>query len=103
MQPAKFTLDFLECQHFNGFTRGENWNGFACPYFTYDQAQDVVMAWQWKGCEAFYNSASDEFVFELTVAGGTKESDVFSGLEVEGKRLYPIGAFCWTWTEEEVL
>jgi hypothetical protein len=59
------------------------------------------MAWQKKGCEAFYDPASDEFVFEVNVAGGRRDFDDFSGLEVGGNKLYPIGAFCWRWSEEQ--
>jgi hypothetical protein len=38
MREAKFSHDFLSDSEFRGYTRDRTYNGFACPYFSYDQA-----------------------------------------------------------------
>jgi len=34
LKPAKFKLEALGYDTFDGFTKGELWNGWDCPYFT---------------------------------------------------------------------
>ncbi len=42
---GKFSTDLTgEDSFFDGFTKGETWNGFACPYFTFEQGQRIVEA-----------------------------------------------------------
>jgi hypothetical protein len=41
MRVADFALDFLDDVTFEGYTQGETWNGFACPYFSFEQAQGM--------------------------------------------------------------
>lgn len=95
MQPAKFIIDFLEGCEFEGYTRGEDWNGFACPYFTFDQAQQIVEAWRETGYKAFYSDKNDEFSFEMQ----SGETDRFPSISTDGVKVYPIGNGCWIWSE----
>jgi len=97
MQAATFAIDFLEGRSFKGFTLGEDWNGFARPYFTLDQAQRLVEAWREAGGEASYDGERNEFSFKM-IAG---EPDCFGSVEIEETKLYPIGAGCWIWQEVE--
>ena len=97
MIKERFTLDFLEGQQFEGYTRGEDWNGFACPYFTFDQAQCIADAWRGSGKNASYDNNRDEFTFEMQDG----EEDRFYSEEIEGVKLYPIGAGSWIWSESE--
>ena len=99
MQPAKFTIDVYEEQSFEGFSRGEDWNGWACPYFTFEQAQQIMEAHRQRGWKAEYNESEDKFVFNFS-HDGNDGTDAFSAELIEGKKLYPIGAFCWIWEEE---
>jgi hypothetical protein len=100
MRMAKFVFDLLGDQSFEGYARLEYWYGFACPYFTYDQAQNVVEAWlSWVG-QASYDSEHDQFTFEMIIEG-RKNSWSFSGVDIEGMRLYPVGAYYWFWDEEK--
>lgn len=99
MRQTKFMTDPLGTRIFDGFSQDESWNGWACPYFTFDQAQQIVKAYQENGIKAWYDEASDAFSFEVDAGGGIKEVDTFASNEVDGKKLYPIGAFCWIWEE----
>ena len=95
MQKTKFAIDFLADKTFEGYTRGEGWNGFACPYFTFDQAQKVVEAWRDTNSFAFYDGSRDEFVFEMQDGG----QDSFGFVEIDDKKVYPIGCSHWIWNE----
>jgi hypothetical protein len=88
MREAKFSIDTLGDNVFESFTQGEEWNGWACPYFTFDQAQTLVQAYQ----EGWYDEDSDAFSFEIE--GGSEEDvDTFPATEIKGMKVYPIGAF----------
>ncbi len=57
MRPAKFEMDFLGSRDFEGYTYDEDWNGFACPHFTYEQAMQIVEAWIEEGSPAKYDES----------------------------------------------
>ena len=95
MQKTKFAIDFLTDKAFEGYTRGENWNGFACPYFTFDQAQQLVEAWKETGSASSYDSGKDEFNFQINDG----EKDSFGAIKFDGTKLYPIGNGCWIWSD----
>lgn len=99
MRETKFSIDSLGDRSFDGYTQGETWNGWACPYFTFEQAQQLVRAYEENGLEARYNEVSDAFSFELDAGGDLKEVDTFPAEEINGRKFYPIGAFCWIWEE----
>lgn len=101
MRPAKFTIDTFGEEVFEGFTQGETWNGWARPYFTFEQARRVVEAHRARGGRASYDEAEDAFSFEI----GEEEIDAFPAESLEGQKLYPVGAGCWIWEEvvEEVV
>jgi hypothetical protein len=100
MEPAKFSLDFLDGQTFEGYTRGEDRNGFACPYFTFEQAQRLVVAWKATGREARYDRDTDRFTFEVNVDEG-RGYDSFQPVDLQGLKVYPLGTRSWIWEEVE--
>ncbi len=69
-----------------------NWNGYACPYFTKEVGLRIVDAMRQHGGEHEYDEAFDTFKFV-----GDFEPEIFDAVEVEGKKLYAIGAFAWCW------
>jgi hypothetical protein len=95
MQATKFTIDTFGDEIFSGFTSGETWNGWACPYFTHEQAQRVVEVHRAQGGKAWYDETQDSFAFEF----GEDEVDAFPAETVEGQKLYSVGARCWIWEE----
>lgn len=102
MRETKFVIDTLGDKIFEGYTQGEEWNGWACPYFTFEQAQKVVEAFnegeRFEGdkVEARYDAEQDAFCFFFESSG---ESEDFSALTVDGRKLYPIGSGCWIWED----
>ena len=98
MNVATFVIDALPGHVFHGFTQGETWNGWARPFFTYDEAQKIVTAHKEQRLNAYYDHESDGFAFEIASSEG--EYDIFSSVEVVGMKLYPVGAGCWIWEEE---
>lgn len=101
MREAKFSHDFLGDSEFRGYTRDENYNGFACPYFSYDQAMPILQAWVEHGLAANYDENSDEFVFEVSGGEAGNEFQKFGAIYADGLKLYPIGVFEWIWSEVE--
>ena len=91
---------------FEGFTRGEKWNGFGCPRFTKEEAIKIVQAINSQDFPSKYNEQTDEF--EFTVDDWNDRDSVerygSAGIRYKGNivKVYPIGAWGWVW-EEEVL
>lgn len=101
LQPAHFSMDTLGDEVLlEGFTAGGTWNGWDCPYFTFEQAQKVVDAFnatprlEGDSVDARYEAEKDTFCFFFESSG---ESDDFPAVEIEGRKFYPIGAGCWIW------
>jgi hypothetical protein len=95
---------------FEGWTSGQRWNGWECPYFEFDTVLRMVDVWNntsfgEEEYQARYDEELDEFYFR---DGGLEEWNCFRAqlIEVEGKeiKVYPIGAYgwCWTWDDEKM-
>lgn len=106
IEATRFSLDPLPNEVFQGFSDGRTWNGWACPYFTKDQADRLVTAWERHGYQAAYNAQADVFKFgPLDTVGDSaavdlndpEEAEQFGAVEVDGRKLYPIGAGAWIW------
>jgi hypothetical protein len=99
MRGAKFCYEVLGRSQFDGFTREESYNGFACPYFNNDQAMLIMKAWEDQGLAARFDLKKDEFVFEVSGAEAPNDFQSFSAIYLDGLKLYPIGVFEWPWEE----
>lgn len=90
-EEIKSKLDIIA----KGWTRGETWNGWACPVFSFESAQHIA-----KRLNGIYDAAKDHFVFPPR--GDSEESDVFGSatIPIDGKqvKVYAIGAGCWIWS-----
>lgn len=94
-EPAQFSLAGMG--PFDGFDLGGVWNGWACPHFTKEQAEEVAEGLAYEvGSGAFetaeYDEERDAFVFDHP---DLPEPDVFP--RDEETDLYPVGAYSWTW------
>lgn len=99
---ARFSLDAYEGEMFEGYTRGETWNGFECPYFLRENAERIIEVFSSRQT-AFYDEMADCFVFVSEDNSDEDEAERFSALEVAGiGRIYPIGAFVWAWDKVEI-
>lgn len=99
MEAATFSIDFIADKIFAGYTRGETWNGFSCPYFTFEQAQLLAGEWSKTGYTARYDATTDAFIFGVDTGGGPDQEDIdsFAAVEIAGTKYYPVGAGCWIW------
>ena len=99
-----FVLDATGEAGFDGYTVGQPWNGWACPYFTFEQAQEILIAWHLQGWDAHFDTGQDAFLFfgkPRFETGQSEDFETFTAFEMECRKLYPIGAFSWTWEEKE--
>lgn len=114
LRPARFSIEVAgDDAVFDGFTSGQTWNGWQCPYFTLEQGQAIVEAInrtqdEWSReptnldtLHGLYDSMRDAFVFYQESAKDSDNPDedweIFTFVEVDGQKLYPIGAWCWIW------
>lgn len=111
---TKVSMDWMakngdgEIPQFKAFRNPEEyWNGWACPYFTKEQADRFVDAYNEIvtgeiGSDSInkgrYDRQQDAFVFFNESA---EEDEVFVAETIGGRKLYPIGAFSWCWWIEE--
>ncbi len=110
--PARFSIDsFGSGESVEGFTTGDTWNGWDCPYFTVEQGQLVVEALNRAEEQSaldsligFYDEPRDAFVFHYRAQSNSEapeeDWDIFPSQFIEGQKLYPIGASCWIWERE---
>lgn len=110
LRPGRFFLDCLIEEPVEGFTTEENWNGWACPYFTKEQGEKIMAEFNkhpdYSGepapFPAHYDEKRDAFI---TYSGYAEDpEEVWKGEafdQLDGATLYPIGSGCWTWMEEE--
>lgn len=102
---ASFVVDGIN-EEFAGFTIGDLWNGWACPVFTRQAAEQVLIASEANGYRWQYNPASDAFEVRHEDDAADYEPQVCNGVTAtldDGRRIdvYAIGAYSWTWTEAE--
>ncbi|HIG73777.1 MAG TPA: hypothetical protein EYQ24_04125 [Bacteroidetes bacterium] len=106
-RPGRFTIDGLPGTY-DGFTRGETWNGFAVPYFPLAVARRVAddYAAQPAGLDGQPESEYDadrDLVRLYDPSSG--EWDEYGPVEIDDRALhgpralYPVGARYWTWEE----
>jgi hypothetical protein len=87
LTPATF---LIEPDHeFKGFDNGTRWNGFACPLFDFETASKIAIAMS----DGVYSTSVDAFIFDPN----SEDPYYFTGIEIEGQKLYPIGGGYWTW------
>jgi len=117
-RPATFTIDGCTTVpgdwdspllRFAGYTRGQYWNGWACPYFPKETADAVIASMNTLGEDENprirYDPAQDAYVSEDPHFPG--EPTIWAGEDLETtegkKRVYAIGAFSLIWDEVEDL
>lgn len=99
MRKTRFVIDSNE-KSYEGYTDGALWNGWECPWFTKEVAEEMMRDFIKEGGEAKYNSETDSYTF---LGENWGSADVFGGEDVDTEdgiqHLYPIGAWCWIWDE----
>lgn len=98
MYKTIFTIDGFAPAYI-GYTDGDLWNGWATPYFTFEEARKVQADCN-KDTEhpMFYDKEKDEFRKRYE---DYEEPDVWKGENIQTedgiKHLYGIGAYSWVW------
>lgn len=87
-----FSLDAIEGKKFSGYTFGDDWNGWATPYFERPEANLVM--------EALGGTYKDgKYLFDDGYDGEEYEKETID--TVDGpKEVYAIGAYSWTWNND---
>lgn len=88
--PGLFSLDAIEGKTFKGYTFGDDWNGFATPYFERVEANQIMEALggTYKNGKYLFDDGYD----------GEEEYEKQTIDTVDGKKdVYAIGAYNWTW------
>jgi hypothetical protein len=106
LKESVFYLDIMEKKKYNGYTTGETWNGWACPYFKFEEAEKIAEDQDLLNQissgdarhEAKYVEDEDQFSFYEPY---NDEWYDFKAVEINGEKLYPIGTRYWTWSEVE--
>ena len=102
MRSARFKLESLGYEIFHGFTKDEDWNGWDCPYFTFEQAQKVLKNYNQlrriigRNDFAHYDSSTDAFIFPTDMG----DAETFPAVTESDQKYYPVGAFSWIWEED---
>lgn len=92
---------------FIGYTAGQHWNGWACPYFTRDEAQKIVAYVNSTSSNVAdynlrYDASEDAFKYHDC---NEDEDEVFGVYVYEDQKtgeileLYAIGSHSWTWDD----
>lgn len=100
-RPAVFQIDAIESYFFHGVTQGQQWNGFACPLFSFAEAQRLmVLNNHTDFCgQIVFDAELDAFLFHEFGVESSERPDVFKAVLIAGQKFYPIGAFSWCWQD----
>ena len=98
---GRFVIDGLPGVY-EGFTRGESWNGFSVPFFSLAEARRIAADYAEQPASpdgqtrADYDADRDVIRLYDPTSG---EWDEIVPIEADGLSLYPVGARFWTWEE----
>ena len=100
MEKVVFTIDG-NTDAYVGYTKGGIWNGWACPFFTMDEALRIMNTYnKYNDNHIYYDETTDSFRIDEEGCA----SEIYKGKDystAEGiKHLYPIGNCCWIWNQE---
>jgi len=110
MNTKKLTEEIFEIDGMykaRGYTLGDTWNGFECPFFTKEVAVEILQETidtdltqeYFVGFE--YDKENDQFVLKETDDKLFFEARKFQTVEGNKIKLYPIGSWMWCWSKSE--
>ena len=95
--PSEFSL--CDRKTYKGFSYGETWNGFACPFFIKDVAEEICADVSTNGCVLSWDSLRGCFI-ETTNEGEAVFEQTDIELNGEIVTIYGIGTYAYTWWNE---
>ena len=92
---------------FQGYTNGKKWNGYACPYFTYDETVRLLTFWGNQNKKYYnkwvYSGPKDIFYID-DGCGNSDELDKIRSIIIqvgdEKIKTYNFGDHGWCWREK---
>jgi len=100
-----FVIDSLPSESFEGYSNGDNWNGWACPFFNQETAERVLRASERNNYTWQYDEQADAFIVRSSDDPVDYEPEVFTATKVQidekSLMLYGIGAYSWIWEAAE--
>lgn len=104
MKQSKFFIEGMgydqsgEVLVLKGYTKGSTWNGWAMPLFPKEEADKLIAQLVLQGeTVARYDEEKDEYQIQLD---DSDYLETYPAVEVDGMKLYDIGAGSWVWEEE---
>lgn len=99
-RPAVFQIDAIE-SYFHGVTHDQQWNGFACPLFSFEEAERLMALNNHTDfCgQIVYDAEQDAFLFHEFGAESGERPDTYKAVLIDGQKFYPVGAFSWCWQD----
>lgn len=95
-----FSLDAIEGKKFPGYTFGDDWNGWATPYFESEEANEIGHA---LGGKKGYDKPP-YFMFPEEGPGSDLSDGPYKQEKIQTvdgeKMVYPIGAYHWIWEND---
>lgn len=98
MKKSLFTIDSFGAI-FEGYTDGQHWNGWACPWFTKEVADEIMRVNNESYCGVEYQMRYDEEQDAFIQDDGYDEPYVIKGYDIDGLHLYPVGNMNWIWDD----
>lgn len=84
-----FSIDGGE--RFRGYTRGNHWNGWACPMFTKEEGLKIIKAFTTEEYPMYYDEIKDAFVVQYEEGDYDVDNPehkemfyIFEAMDVEG-------------------
>jgi len=98
--PSRVTMDAMEASYPCFLDRAEKWNGWACPFFTKEQAEKLlaVFAADEPGFTWAYYPGREAFGIETADYPGEEDVCHVTKHPTLGD-LYPVGSWNWCWVE----
>ena len=112
-RPAKFSIDLGKS--YPGYTFNEHWNGWECPYFTKEVAEEICKDFSFtysftdsdgnkQECRYYYKEETDTFYgFDDNTEYGEQEIGVPTEIQTpDGKiKVYDFSIAGWIWGEDK--
>lgn len=98
---ARFFSDMLGNVYFDGYTDGDSWNGWACPYFTQETAEAILNTSKENGYTWSYDETAACFIVRHNEDPEDYEPERFAGVKILAENreiiVFAIGAYSWAW------
>lgn len=105
MKKSQFSINDGKTYH-DGFTLGELWNGWACPYFEHEVCRNIMQEINklseetQSGERLLYDDKKDVFIYEVDNEVNDEYRSMCILYNQEVRVVYPLGAYGWVWWDK---